>query len=74
LKIWFIEIGSSRIWFIKISSSKIWFIEIGSLETMFRAMSIYPKFNLWLAGAGALCRACHRQLVLLDRYKSLLFV
>jgi hypothetical protein len=26
-------------------SSKIWFIKIGSLETVFRAMSIYPKFK-----------------------------
>ena len=46
LKIWFIIICSSRIWFIKIGSSKICFIGIGSLETVFRAMSIYPKFNL----------------------------
>ena len=33
-------------------------------------MPIYQKFNLQLAGTGALCRACHHQLALLDRFKS----
>jgi hypothetical protein len=60
-----------KICYIKIGSSKIWFIEIGSLETVFRAMPIYQKFNLRLASAGALYCARHHQLALLDRYKSL---
>ncbi len=70
-KIWFIKIASSGIWFIKIGSSKIWFIEIGSLEIVFRARSIYPQIILRLAGAGALCCACHPKMVYLDRCISL---
>ena len=67
----FIKIGSSRIWFIEIGSSKIWFIEIASLETVLRALSIFPKLNLQLAGAKGLCRACHHPMAVLDCYKSL---
>ena len=44
--------SSSKSVHLESGSSKIWFIEIGSLKTVFRAMSIYPKLNLQLAGAG----------------------
>jgi hypothetical protein len=41
------------------------------LETVLRALSIFPKLNLQLAGAKGLCRACHHPMAVLDCYKSL---